>query len=78
MRSGTLDLFDPGPAPPEVRPIHESMESRAREPMAAWREWLRAYSRAHLSPVSTDDLWRAMDKGLVPPIPEWMPDEVTP
>ncbi len=66
----TLDLFSITPAPEDVREIHDSMESRAEEPMAAWRDWLRAYARAHLSPVSTDDLWRAMDKGLVPPIPE--------
>jgi hypothetical protein len=64
-----LPLFA-APAPEEVREIHQAMASRAEEPMQAWREWLRGYALAHLTPVSTDDLWRAMDRGLVPPIPE--------
>ena len=66
----TLDLFTPPPAPPEVRPIHEAMEARAETPMAAWRRWLREHARALQRPVTTDDLWRAMDRGQVPPIPE--------
>ena len=62
-------MFAP-PAPPEVREIHADMEARAEEPMQAWRDWLRGYAEAHLAPVSTDDLWRAMERGLVPEIPE--------
>ena len=62
-------IFAP-PAPPEVREIHADMEGRATEPMQLWRDWLRGYAEAHLAPVSTDDLWRAMERGLVPQIPE--------
>lgn len=68
---GTADLpLFADPAPPGVEPIHRKMEDRAPDPMAAWRKWLRDHARAHMTPVSTDDLWRAIERGAVPPIPE--------
>ena len=69
MSGSHFPMFAP-PAPEPVPTIHADMEARAEEPMQLWRDWLREHAGGSRKPVSTDDLWRAMDAGLVPEIPE--------